>query len=148
MVDNVIWHVTQPVQGTSRMEYTRQLPKSVVVARRSVVYTHSSSDVDVLSQILDACRLVEVPSSDTFPARHQANESRAWWTESDAPDHIPVCTARQHGHLLLLHDILQLTSHFARLAHQLGMEEVLHAPPVAVSRDVVSIVQYQLSSMG
>jgi hypothetical protein len=51
----------------------------------------------------------------------------------DSPDDIPICTAGQYLHLLSLHDVLQLTSDFSCLPHQLGMKEVLHTPAIAIS---------------
>jgi len=50
-----------------------------------------------------------------------------------SPYDIPVSPHRKYLHLLLLHDILQLAADFACFPHELRMEEMLHAPMIAVT---------------
>lgn len=50
----------------------------------------------------------------------------------DLPDDIPVCATRQDCHLLLFHDIFELTSDFPGFAHEFRVQEMLHAPAVIV----------------
>lgn len=77
--------------------------------------THPGPDVHILSNTLHPRSLVKVSGRDALS------------------DDIPIRPNRQQLHLLLLHDILQLSTDFTGLAHELGVEEVLHAPVVAVS---------------
>ena len=50
-------------------------------------------------------------------------------TRTDAlAHHVPLGAARDEVHLLRVHDVLQLLSHFAHLAHGFHVDEVLATP--------------------
>jgi hypothetical protein len=94
--------------------------------------THPCPDVHVLANALDPRRLVEVAGSDTFSGKRRQLARTECNSLSHTPDDVPIGSARDHVHLLLLHDILELTPDLPRLAQELWVEEMLHAPMIGV----------------
>ena len=44
------------------------------------------------------------------------------------PDDVPLVAGADHGHLLLVHDVLELLPDLAHLAHRLAVDEVVGGP--------------------
>jgi hypothetical protein len=94
--------------------------------------THPCPDIHVLANALYSRRLVEVAGSDTFSGGRRQLARIKLISPSHTPDDIPIGSARDHFHLLLLHDVLELTPDLPRLAQELWVEKMLHAPMIVV----------------
>jgi hypothetical protein len=89
--------------------------KSIQRTGRVEMRRHARTHVHELTNALDAGGLVEVTSADCL-------------------SHDVVFRSRGHeGHLLEVHDVLELLPDLASFAEQLGVQEVSHSPIVAES---------------
>lgn len=86
MVDYIVRHISKTIQRTSGMKHTRQLPLQYESKRGEM--THSSPDIDVLSDTLDSGCLVEVTRYNTFSAMSDLAVNE----RDDSPDDIPIGT--------------------------------------------------------
>ena len=71
---------------------------------------HSSAAVDVFADSFEPGGLVEVGRTDALA------------------HNVPILAGRDYGHLLLIHDILELLAHLANFAHGFVVDEMFLAP--------------------
>lgn len=93
---------------------------------------------------LHLCSLMEVSGANRFSIaakvsnlrirrRFRLNIDGGVSRRVNAPDDIVVCASGEDRHLLHLHDVFQLRTHFSCFAQKFRMKEVLHRPVISES---------------